>query len=670
VRYFHGTSIDDFSLTRKISCRLCRQRKTRCDRRKPRCGHCFKAGADCEYVSKQKKRGLRAGYVAELERRLGELCRAFADDIGLKGGSSDVVEQELQQLKQNQAKPGNELLPGTDSQAPSPWETSHRTYSRVEEEAELSSGMPGHVTYRHDDPTRLELQHLSPAMMNSLCEVWFKEYQPWCPMLDRHQIAASLQNVSSHPGQGMDITLKALLCLTVSHSSQAISLGYDGRRRLSQHLRSEVILEAMRMSRNQSLQALLIIVIYHYGYGNLSEAWNLLSICKRMCVSLGLRKHLLSRKFDWQDEGSRMSWLTAAMESTSTLGASWDVELAKVGEPINKLPSLIDADIIATSLVENLNLTVISLHPIHNFHRNNHAIPRQESTSDQLSICERLYQDLTLYRQHSHRDGSISSYAFAPDGSIAFDPNKVLTNIITNTAIIALYQPYTVTSLIASATPTPQPPLINHQTHPQSHSLHQTATHRCLDAANEMSKIISTIADADIEFICPFLGSFIFTAARFSLVFSRQERTTTARSTGPSTPSTNHTTMLNNNGNTNSINAHATSSPLLPYGTRTPGFDLLMHALNMCGRRWPLARRLDIVLRAALVEDSKPKAPASSTTSAGLMSASTSAIPHAPLPKEFYDLRLSSLDVDDVLSEWVEGMKSTVYVGSLNGPYA
>ncbi|KAF7509379.1 hypothetical protein GJ744_008102 [Endocarpon pusillum] len=622
-------------------CRLCRQRKTRCDRNKPRCGHCIKAGADCEYLSKQKKHGLRAGYVSELERRL------------------NIVEQELQQLKQHQTEARGQIDAGTDFHVFSPWPAPMQPSAHAEGEVDFFSGIPDHVKDAGDGATAYELQHLSPAMISNLCEVWFKEYQPWCPILDRHQVFASLQNASSsQPGTGMDINLKALLCLTVSHSSPAISLGYDGRRRLSRHLRSEVILEAMRMSRSQSLQALLIIVIYHYGYGNLSEAWNLLSVCKRMCVSLGLRKHLLSRSFDWQDEGSRMSWLTAAMESTSTLGASWDVELARVGQPIDKLPSMVDADTIPASLIENLNLTVVSLHPLHDFHRNNHSTPRQESTSEQLNICERLYQNIALYRQHSHSDGSISSYAFAADGSISFDPNKVLTNIISNTAIIALYQPYTVPMINNSTASTPQP--ARPQT--QSLSLQQTAAHRCLDAAYEMSKIISTIADADIEFICPFLGSFIFTAARFSLVFSKMSPSPTPVMASPLATSNHHHAQTN----TNNHHQHRLSSTYVS-GKRSPGFDLLMHALNMCGRRWPLARRLDIVLRAALVEDSS-NTKSGPTAPSALGMDQVSPIP--PLPREFYDLRLSGLDVDDVLREWVEGMKSTVYVGSLNGPYA
>lgn len=52
-------------------CFLCRQRKTKCDRAVPSCGFCLKAKVDCKYVPNLKKRGLRAGYVSQLESRLG-----------------------------------------------------------------------------------------------------------------------------------------------------------------------------------------------------------------------------------------------------------------------------------------------------------------------------------------------------------------------------------------------------------------------------------------------------------------------------------------------------------------------------------------------------------------------------------------------------------------------
>lgn len=39
----------------------------------PSCGFCIKAKVKCQYVAKPRKRGLRAGYVSELESRIGTL---------------------------------------------------------------------------------------------------------------------------------------------------------------------------------------------------------------------------------------------------------------------------------------------------------------------------------------------------------------------------------------------------------------------------------------------------------------------------------------------------------------------------------------------------------------------------------------------------------------------
>ena len=68
-------SDDESSSAQRSStvCFLCRQRKTKCDRTLPSCGFCVKAKAECQYVPKPKKRGLRAGYVSELESRIDHL---------------------------------------------------------------------------------------------------------------------------------------------------------------------------------------------------------------------------------------------------------------------------------------------------------------------------------------------------------------------------------------------------------------------------------------------------------------------------------------------------------------------------------------------------------------------------------------------------------------------
>ncbi|OJJ42112.1 hypothetical protein ASPZODRAFT_77635, partial [Penicilliopsis zonata CBS 506.65] len=54
------------------SCLVCRQRKVACNRRRPKCGLCAKNNLECQYVSRDRRPGLRAGFVSLLEQRLGE----------------------------------------------------------------------------------------------------------------------------------------------------------------------------------------------------------------------------------------------------------------------------------------------------------------------------------------------------------------------------------------------------------------------------------------------------------------------------------------------------------------------------------------------------------------------------------------------------------------------
>ena len=74
-----------------------------------------------------------------------------------------------------------------------------------------------------------------------------------------------------------------------------------------------------------------------------------------------------------------------------------------------------------------------------------------------------------------------------------------------------------------------------------------------------------------------------------------------------------------------------------------------MHALNMCGRRWPHGPRDDIVMRAAIVEYDSANAPT--------------------IPQQLWNLRHSALDIDEVIRQWVRNLAPAIYVGSLNGPY-
>jgi hypothetical protein len=112
-----------------------------------------------------------------------------------------------------------------------------------------------------------DLKTLNPTFLHDLADLWFKETQPWFPILNWQHIQVALDSMPSPINRIDDIVLRAVIALTVAYSSQAISLGYHGRRRLSLYLRSEVLVEALAKPNSASLQALLIIAILRLGLG-------------------------------------------------------------------------------------------------------------------------------------------------------------------------------------------------------------------------------------------------------------------------------------------------------------------------------------------------------------------------------------------------------------------
>ncbi|KAH8765434.1 hypothetical protein F5883DRAFT_557052 [Diaporthe sp. PMI_573] len=67
---------DDGTETASIACEPCRHKKCKCDRKLPTCTQCAGATANCHYPEKHR-RGIPAGYVNALEKRLAETERAL-----------------------------------------------------------------------------------------------------------------------------------------------------------------------------------------------------------------------------------------------------------------------------------------------------------------------------------------------------------------------------------------------------------------------------------------------------------------------------------------------------------------------------------------------------------------------------------------------------------------
>ncbi|ETN43660.1 uncharacterized protein HMPREF1541_02819 [Cyphellophora europaea CBS 101466] len=564
-------------------CFLCRQRKTKCDRTLPSCGFCLKAKVDCQYVPKPNKRGLRAGYVSQLENRL------------------EHLESEIESLKREEtSRPSSQALQSPLSTVhAAPAGDTPASFSPPQRPAVWTAPTPAkrqRLNPETDAAVR-DLMTLPNAYLYTLAETWFKENQPWCPILSHEHIMDAAASLPTPVEYIEDIELRAVLALELSYSTQAICLGYHGRRRLSQYLRSQVLTEALSDASLGSVRALVIVGLMDYGADNIASTFSLLSVCRRTCEHLGLFKKLLS-----QIQGESPSqvgpppvntsggghahmisvaWATLGLDAVSTLGVSWRDASAALVDHLSSI-AYVSTPYLRDSYRAHVHLAAIGLQPVHQFLYERSQMQVQTVDENTLIKCDEMYQNLMSYVHGQPR----TRYTILENGLVDFDPNLVHTETLVYATTVMIYQ-----GLVDFHATTPDVPL-----------------QRCVKVCNEnMVTLVRSISDADAELNTPLLAHFFFVAARFKLVMCMQ-----------------------------------LSEPT------DIAFDTIMHTINMCARRWGFARRLDIVLRGAVVElNGGP-----------------------PVPPDFWDLKRSHLDISEELKQWSSLHKGLHLDGSTSGPYS
>jgi hypothetical protein len=440
-----------------------------------------------------------------------------------------------------------------------------------------------------------DLKSLPTTYLYAMAEAWFKENQPWCPLLSQRHILEAASALQAPVEYIEDIELRAVLALEISYSTQALTLGYKGRRRLCQHLRGQVLSEAMSNVALSSVSALIIIAFMDYGDDNLSSTFSLLSVCRRTCEHLGLFRRLLSQiqetspsmvgppgVEDTEGISKMIPWATLSLDAVSTLGVSWRDVSAALVEHLASI-AYVTSPYVRDTLRAHLHLAAIGLQPVHQSLYERVRGMEGRTIESTIVECDEMYQNLMSY-VHAQPQ---SSYTILENGLIDFDPNLVHTETLVHATTVIMYQ-----GLVDFRAWSPAAGL-----------------ERCVKACDEgMVSTIRNISDADAELNTPLLSHFWFVGARFKLVmFKHLEQSTDI------------------------------------------AFDALMHVINMCARRWTIARRLDIVLRQAVIELEHPQA--------------------RSLPEDFWDLRRSHLDISEQLKEWVASAKTALTQGSMSGPY-
>lgn len=441
-----------------------------------------------------------------------------------------------------------------------------------------------------------DLVSLPRAFFHTLADRWFSENQHWMPILDRDYIQASLDALPVPVDYITDIVLRALVALRIAYSSQAISLGYEGRRRLSLYLRSQVVVEAMSSPSLQSAQALLIVALLDYGSDEIPSTLGIMAVARRMGENLGIFRKLLSRietqspnqallaadeSLAGESASIALTWAIVSFDTVSGLGVSWQDASSALFDHLSGIAYLHVPDF-RDSFRIHTHLAAIGLQPVHEFitayARGEHQVLKEQTSR----LAEDLFGNMMSYEEGLPASG----YTTLADGDIDFDINHVFTRLLSHATIIAIYERYTL----------------------DEEGDFELARNRCHRSCDVLIDIVRNLSDADIEVNTPTFAHFLAVAARVKIVLIKR-----------------------------------LSQPYDPL------LDVLMHGINMCARRWPLARRLDYTLTVAILECTSPM-PTS-------------------LPEEFWNLKKSSLDISETMKKWLHDRTPAIQARHLALPY-
>lgn len=294
--------------------------------------------------------------------------------------------------------------------------------------------------------------------------------------------------------------------------------------------------------------------------------------------------------------------MTEMLESMSSVGSKY--ELGFLPAPSNPLLPCSDsvwtepADVIgqhplrpshyssAFSLCVMLALSELQL--VHQFVRRPVAMESFEERDAWQSEAQRIDERLTVWRD----DFVAAVYRLINAEKIEherpeMDPFFVLTNCVLNTAVITLLQrraacPSGVTMPAASWA---------------------YASNRCVYACENTAFKIRQMKEDEMLFCNPHLVFSIFVAARFYIVHSK--------AMDADVP----------------VNLHS-----------------LAYALHVCGRRWPVAKSYETIIRIAVAEYRTP-------------------IGLSRVPREFFDMQCTTLEISEGLKSWADALEPGALLG-------
>lgn len=112
------------------------------------------------------------------------------------------------------------------------------------------------------------------------CRLWFEEHHAWFPLMHEQTLLRCLEDFTNVSDTSRPLVFQAITAATIESTCRQESLAEDVEA-LRISLKDSTILAALNSPCLDSIQALLVLSMLQYGNGCLTEAGNLLAMCRK-----------------------------------------------------------------------------------------------------------------------------------------------------------------------------------------------------------------------------------------------------------------------------------------------------------------------------------------------------------------------------------------------------
>jgi len=121
---------------------------------------------------------------------------------------------------------------------------------------------------------------LGKSEISRSCHIWFEKYHPWFPLLHQQSLLQCLDNSTDIASTGRPLVLQAIAAATLGSVDNVNIPPKDFHDQVIE-LRNATVLASLNAPCLDSVQALLVLSMLQYGNGCVTEAGNLLAMCRK-----------------------------------------------------------------------------------------------------------------------------------------------------------------------------------------------------------------------------------------------------------------------------------------------------------------------------------------------------------------------------------------------------